>query len=609
MGGDVGKERLDMLAEVVRRHAAVRERLVVLEEALQEIEAGETTACAHWATRLEELVRFFTEDVCDLLKLEEEVLFPPVARDLSEIGGPVAALHMEHEEVRRVIHEFARSVLQWSQGEPDRASRASDITVCAVRLRDLLRLHLEKEEAVLFRVIPKVFARADRRKAAARLRARSKRGTVLILVMGGIGAMWAGGVRAQDRARPTERRLIAHGEVRIRWEGRWGQLLGRGVEARSRDGYVLTRVRIGLEGRPAPWMRIFVQGQDAQALGFQANPDPPIVEDTFDLRQAYVEVFDQKRQGWGFQLGRQELRFGDERLVGVFDWGNTARSFDAVRVFYAQPRYRVDAFAASVVVIREGAFNTHRAGENLHGVYGSFRMGSGTVGEGYWLWRTQPHVIGERGERGDADIFTLGTRWVGTLLPRLAYRVEVATQWGQWARDRIRAHAGHAQLQYQIGAAGLSPRVLLEYNQASGDRDPRDGRRQTFDQLYPTNHDKYGIADVVGWRNMRHLRLGLGLRLGPRAAAQVDYHTFWLISPRDALYAAGGAPIARLHRAELTPLPTHVGHEVDVDIRVPLSRAVSFSAGYAHLFPGRFLTQAAPGATISFAYAMVSYRF
>ncbi len=606
-------ERLDVIAEVARRHAEVREQLAVLEEILHEVGSGgggtEPPECAHWAARLRELFRFFTEDVCDLLKLEEEVLFPPLARHLSEIGGPVAALHMEHEEVRRVIHEFARGVLRWAQSEPDRTSIASDIMSCAARLRDLLRIHLEKEGAVLSLMIPKVFTRADHRKAAARLRARSKGKVIVVLVLGGMGAMLAEGVPAQDRAGPTERRLIARGEVRVRWEGRWGQLLGRGVEARSQDGYVLTRVRIGLEGRLTPWMRVFVQGQDAQALGFRANPDPPIVEDTFDLRQAYVEAFDQKRQGWGLQLGRQELRFGDERLVGPFEWSNTARSFDAVRVFYARSRYRVDAFASSVVVIRDGAFNTHRAGENLHGVYGSFRARSGTVGEGYWLWRTQPHVVGERGERGDADVFTLGTRWVGTVSPPLAYRLEAAMQWGRWAQDRIRAHAVHAQLQYQMWSAGLSPRVLLEYNQASGDSDPRDGRRQTFDQLYPTNHDKYGIADVVGWRNMRNLRLGLGLQLGPRATAQVDYHTFWLVSPHDALYSAGGVPIARLRRAELTPLPTHVGHEVDVDIRVPLSRTVSFSAGYAHLFPGRFLTQAAPGATISFAYMMLSYRF
>jgi hypothetical protein len=382
------------------------------------------------------------------------------------------------------------------------------------------------------------------------------------------------------------------------------------VRAGEKDGYVLTRVRIGVEARPTHWLRVLLQGQDAQAVGFRGEPDPPLVEDTFDLRQAMVEIFDRNRQGWGLRLGRQELRFGDERLLGAFDWGNTARSFDAVRFFYARPQYRVDLFAASVVIIRDGAFNTHRAGENLYGLYGSFQnVIPGGALEGYALWRTRPRVVGERGERGDADVFTVGTRWAGTISASLDYRLETAGQWGRWGNDVVRAWAMHAQLGYRIRPAGLSPRVLVEYNQASGDRDPQDGRRQTFDQLYPTNHDKYGIADVVGWQNMRNFRLGMELRLRPRITTQVDYHSFWLASPRDALYSAGGAPIARLRPVDGAVLPTHVGQEVDVDVRIALPYRVSLAAGYAHLFPGRFLTRAAPGASVSFAYTMLSYRF
>ena len=33
--------------------------------------------------------------------------------------------------------------------------------------------------------------------------------------------------------------------------------------------------------------------------------------------------------------------------------------------------------------------------------------------------------------------------------------------------------------------------------------------RQTFDQLYPTGHDKLGLTDQVGWRNIHHLREGI----------------------------------------------------------------------------------------------------
>jgi len=65
--------------------------------------------------------------------------------------------------------------------------------------------------------------------------------------------------------------------------------------------------------------------------------------------------------------------------------------------------------------------------------------------------------------------------------------------------------AGHWIVGKTIGGP-WKVRVAEEYNAASGDASPNDGRRQTFDQLYPTGHDKLGLADQVGWKNIRDLR-------------------------------------------------------------------------------------------------------
>ena len=63
----------------------------------------------------------------------------------------------------------------------------------------------------------------------------------------------------------------------------------------------------------------------------------------------------------------------------------------------------------------------------------------------------------------------------------------------------------------RVAAGRTPPCVSGEYNYASGDADPTDGTRGTFDQLYPTPHDKYGLADQVGWRNIHHVRAGVEL--------------------------------------------------------------------------------------------------
>jgi hypothetical protein len=69
--------------------------------------------------------------------------------------------------------------------------------------------------------------------------------------------------------------------------------------------------------------------------------------------------------------------------------------------------------------------------------------------------------------------------------------------------------------------------VTAEYNYASGDADPVDGIRGTFDQLYPTAHDKYGLADQVdGGTSTRSRRLRRHPDQG--TPTRVNYHSYWL---------------------------------------------------------------------------------
>ncbi len=410
--------------------------------------------------------------------------------------------------------------------------------------------------------------------------------------------------RATERSnQTTEEWLSVGGEIRLRWEGR----RHAGFRSGNDDGYLLTRFRFHLDVHPGEWFRAYIEGQDAQALGLAGGPDPPVFQDTFDLRQAYIDLFHRQKRGLGLRLGRQELIFGEERLIGAFNWGNTARTFDAVRVYYETKAIRLDAFAASVVRIQDERFNRTAKGDNLYGVYTAFpRLIPRGRWEVYTLWRAQSQTVNERGERGDADRVTFGTRLVGKLPHNFDYGVELVGQAGDVAGDRVRAWAAHLQLGYTPARVRLKPRFLAEYNFASGDDDPNDGKVGTFDQLFPTNHNKYGIADLVGWRNMHNLRLGLSLKPTDRTGIHFDVHSFWLASRRDALYNAPGRPVARIPEGATS---RHIGEEIDLYGSIKLTTSLSLGAGVAHLFAGQFLQQATPGENTMFAYAMASYHF
>ena len=64
-----------------------------------------------------------------------------------------------------------------------------------------------------------------------------------------------------------------------RAEGRTAYGFKPGID----DGYDLTRLRLNLEVAPKKWVRVFVQGQDARALGIDQSHLNSTLKDVFDL--------------------------------------------------------------------------------------------------------------------------------------------------------------------------------------------------------------------------------------------------------------------------------------------------------------------------------------
>src|SRR3954463_8621425 len=226
------------------------------------------------------------------------------------------------------------------------------------------------------------------------------------------------------------------GELRFRYEEFAPRAYRNGEES-----YLLYRIRFDLSIRPASWLLIFGQAQDARPF-FQEVPEPgPPHKNAWDLRQAYIRFGKHEDGPISLTVGRQEINLGDERLVGSSNWSNTARTFDGVRLRMKGGGIRFDAFSASVVDTRLGAFDHHTQGNNLHGLTGGLDklIPGGTV-EPYLLWRVAPARIApvlESGARAKLDQKTLGFRSKGKVSGGFDYSIEMAKQFGSSGEERI----------------------------------------------------------------------------------------------------------------------------------------------------------------------------
>jgi len=387
---------------------------------------------------------------------------------------------------------------------------------------------------------------------------------------------------------------------RLRFEGYAGLNYRPGNE----DFYVLNRFRLGMLLRPAAWFKVYSEVQDARDF-LQRPPLGPPNENTWNLRQAYVELGRGEDAAFGVKVGRQEVNFGAGRVIGRSDWRNAGRTFDAALAALRFGRYRLTAFSLSRVNPVAHGMNHHQQGNVIHGLYGAIdTLIPHSVLEPYVFWKLAPGVRNESAQPARINEHIAGLRWAGLLTASVDYAAEYAFETGNFGSDPIGASMVSIVTGYTMLRSPGAPRLFAEYFFASGDRKPGDQKHGTWDQLHPTHHDRNGLSDQIGFQNLKEFRTGVRFLLSRNWALATEYNNWYLASATDALYDTAPSIIARDPTGKSG---THVGQEVDLQMSYRLSRQLEIGAGIAHLFPGEFLRRTTPGHAYTYPYFMLAY--
>jgi hypothetical protein len=408
--------------------------------------------------------------------------------------------------------------------------------------------------------------------------------------------------------------LRLSGELREREEAHTGY----GFTPGNDYGYDLSRIRIGLDVTPNSWFHAFVQARDSEVIGGDV---PPALlsnsRDVFDLNQAYVE-FRNGENGWfSLKTGRQEIYFGDERLIARSNWSNATRSFDAIRLTLGSDNVgpalnnigaRLDIFAASVVKDYPNSFDEPLPGQNFYG----FNLALSKVIprasiEPYVYLKTLPSVTGVNKKKGNEREYTSGLRLAGTIPGGVDYRGRYSFQSGHSADDPIRAWAYYGILGYTIPRVPLQPRFSIEFNYASGNSYIGDKVVGTFDQLYPTTHQWERITDLFGEQNIKDWKPGFDFKPTKKMHVYFIVSDLSLASKFDSLYNNSGSVLIKVPKGGA--LSTDVGKEGDLYGTYDINRRLQVGMGYGRFFAGRFVKQNSGGADSAYPYGFLDYNF
>ena len=386
-------------------------------------------------------------------------------------------------------------------------------------------------------------------------------------------------------------------EERTRWEEKDGVNFGKSVDQQD----MLSRIRPGAEIKPLNWLKIDVMGQDARAPFYGANA-PNTMRDPMDLEQAYVELFGERKTGFGAEFGRELLTYGEARVIGSTPWTNTDRTFDNARLYYRTDKDRYEILMVSPVKVQEDHWSQPDLGERLWGTYDTFaNLWRGASFDVYALRHSQNLIGGWTGP-GTLGTDSFGGRVYGKLPGQFAYDLEGIGQAGHMGTLDQRAYAWFSGVRRPVTAFHKLLDLSAEYKLASGTK-LGESYSATYDQLMPANHDKFGREDLFGWRNLKTFKSLETYHFSKVFALNLMYCDDYLFSASDSLYNSQGKSLAVSPKGLAG---THVGQELDSFVTYKYG-ANLFGAGFGHFFKGQFIEMTTKDINPRYFYVFQEY--
>lgn len=271
------------------------------------------------------------------------------------------------------------------------------------------------------------------------------------------------------------------------------------------------RTRVNVDAKVNETTKAYISLQDTRNWGSETNTASTADESgatgvhAVDISQAYVQLDKLAGQPLSLKLGRQALAYGDQRLIGAFEWSDNARRFDALKFAYNHEAVNVDFFLANTK--ENGIANP--ADAQFNGLYLTAKTVPLHKALDVYLLQKANTAAGE-------NIMTYGLRLDGGT-SGIDWTAEAAFQSGDaTATAKKKANMYALKAGYTLADVLGGLRIGAEYDFASGQDTSTDST--AFDNLYPTNHPLYGVTDRTGTNSLSNLK-AMSLNVGAKPAA------------------------------------------------------------------------------------------
>ncbi|MEW6444379.1 MAG: alginate export family protein [bacterium] len=378
------------------------------------------------------------------------------------------------------------------------------------------------------------------------------------------------------------------------------------------DQVIAFRTLVTAEARLQGW-RLGGELMDSRVvLDDSGTPLDTTQEDRTDLLQGYLAWGSKGFAGSGLAVeargGRQTMDLGSRRLVARNSFRNTINAFTGLHLRVESPsKWQARGFFVLPVARLPDKTEDIEAGEvrfdredpetYLWAAFFRYSRLPWNISCELYLVRLHENDTSDLATR-NRRLYAPGVRWFKEpARGSLDFEVESIYEAGN-SRASTRpddttdldqaAHCQHAQIGYTFDVP-WAPRFLVQYDYASGDRDPNDRDTERFDTLFGARRFEFGPTGIWGAfarSNLHSPGYRLIIRPAETLSTFLGHRMSWLASDRDAWVPA------RL-QDKTGGSGDFIGHQIEGSITwnvVPKNLALE--TGFAYLIKGGFARHA-----------------
>jgi len=372
-----------------------------------------------------------------------------------------------------------------------------------------------------------------------------------------------------------------------------------------------TRLYVKAKGDFGHGLSIFLQPQAIYILNHSTARGRQNFSQA-DMMQAYLQY---DIGDVGLRLGRQELVYGDQRLLGNLGWKDVARTFDGVKGMYHAGPVKLDVFAvhpADIVAMTPSAAAPQGKSlvtwedRRLIGVYGTYTVATKSGVDAYFInWHHNQHAAVGKGR----NLNTFGTRLFGKW-NGFDGTAEAAFQNGTWANNVSQKASAYA-VKAGYTFATWKTRLGIEYDYSPGDDNTDATTHKNFVFPFHTNHMHYGEMDRFSWGNMKDLRFSMKTSPMKGLTFIGNTHLFYLAEARGDWLNVVGTGNVFAGAPGFTQ--TKAGTEIDLKLVYSMSaiKGLKLVGLYGIFNPGAAVSERNGGKADSakFGYILADYKF